>query len=159
MEERWAEYQDSTSDFFGLTVPKKFLGEPFRVSLISAIEEVWIRGGYRDFLSNVFCLTLPKLSVGESLTVAILSGIEKVWKGGGGGVSRRSIEKFLSHSAENFRRGILFCCINFGYRKSLDKKGANIKIFRRKSFVSLCRKLSEGNSQLLHLFRVPKTFG
>ena len=96
MEERWAEYQDSTSDFFGLTVPKKFLGEPFRVSLISGIEEVWIRGGYRDFLSNVFCLTLPKLSVGESLTVAILSGIEKVWKGGGGSIKTLHRKIFVS---------------------------------------------------------------
>ena len=40
-----------------------------------------------------------------------------------GGVSRFSVEKFLSHSAENFRRGIVYCCINFGFRKSLDKKG------------------------------------
>ena len=89
---------------------------------------------------------------------------------GGGVVSRFSVEKFLSHSAENFRRGYplvfhlfrlskkfaserveyqdflskifcvtvpktsvgdSFCCINFGYRKSLDKRGV-IKILRRK---------------------------
>ena len=31
--------------FTGLTVSKNFLGEPFRVSLNSGIEEVWIRGG------------------------------------------------------------------------------------------------------------------
>ena len=31
----------------------------------------------------------------------------------------------MSQSAENFRRGILYCCINFGYRKSLDKRGEN----------------------------------
>ena len=37
-------------------------------------------------------------------------------------VSRYSVEKFLSHSAENFRRGILYCCINFVCRKSLDKR-------------------------------------
>ena len=40
-----------------------------------------------------------------------------------GGVSRFSVENFLSHSAENFRREILYCCINFGYRKSLEKRG------------------------------------
>ena len=39
------------------------------------------------------------------------------------GVSRFSVENFLSHSAKNFRRGIFYCCINFGYRKSLDKRG------------------------------------
>ena len=42
-----------------------------------------------------------------------------------GGLSRFSIEIFLSHSAENFCRGILYCCKNFGYRKSLDKGGGN----------------------------------
>ena len=34
---------------------------------------------------------------------------------------RFSVENFLSHSAYNFRRGILYCCGIFGYRKSLDK--------------------------------------
>ena len=42
---------------------------------------------------------------------------------GGKEVSKFSFEIFLSHSAENFRRGNLSCCINFGYRKSLDKMG------------------------------------
>ncbi len=37
-------------------------------------------------------------------------------------MSRLSVENFLSHSDENFRRGILYCCINFGYRKSLDRR-------------------------------------
>ena len=37
-------------------------------------------------------------------------------------MSRFSVEIFLSHSAENFRRGIFHCCIIFGYRKSLDNK-------------------------------------
>ncbi len=53
-----------------------------------------------------------------------------------GGVSRFSVEKFLSHTAEIFRRGIIYCCSVFGYRKSLDKKGGSDKIFRRKFFVS-----------------------
>ena len=30
---------------------------------------------------------------------------------------------FLSHTAEIFRRGILYCCINFGYQKSLERRG------------------------------------
>ncbi len=34
-----------------------------------------------------------------------------------------SVEKFQSHSAEKFCMGILYCCINFGYRKYLDKRG------------------------------------
>ena len=46
--------------------------------------------------------------------------------GGGGGGSTFSVENFLSRSAENFRKGILYCCNNFGYRKSLDKGGGGV---------------------------------
>ena len=79
--------------------------------------------GYQDFPSKIFCLTVPKISVGESFTVALISGIEKVWIEGGGGVSRFSVENFLSHSAEIFLRGTLNCFTNFRYRKSLDRRG------------------------------------
>ena len=98
-------------------MPKISVGEAFTVPIISGIEKVWIRGegGYQDFPSKVFCLTVPKISVGESFTVAIISGIEKVWIREGG-ASRFSVENVLSHSAENFRRGILYCCTNFGFR-------------------------------------------
>ena len=41
------------------------------------------------------------------------------------GLSRFSVEIFLSHSAESFHRGILWCFIIFGYRKSLDKRGVS----------------------------------
>ena len=39
-----------------------------------------------------------------------------------GGVSTFSVGNVLSCSAENIRRGILYCCSSFGYWKSLDKK-------------------------------------
>ena len=38
------------------------------------------------------------------------------------GVSRFSVEKFLSHSAETFRRGTFQCVTNFGYRKKLGQE-------------------------------------
>ena len=41
----------------------------------------------------------------------------------GKGVSRYSVENFLCHSAEKFRRGILCFCIKVVYQKSLDKRG------------------------------------
>ena len=44
-------------------------------------------------------------------------------------VSRYSVEKILSHSAENFRRGILYRCINFVCRKSLDKRKAISRMY------------------------------
>ena len=83
---------------------------------------------------------MPKFSVGEAFTVAIISGIEKNWIRVGG-VSRFSIENFLSHSAEKFRRGSLCCCNKFRYRENLDERGGSIKIFRGNFFVSQCRKI------------------
>ena len=60
--------------------------------------------------SEIFCLGVPKNAVGEPFSLSLLSGIENVWMRGwvrGGGVSRFSSEKFLSHSAERFRRATL----------------------------------------------------
>ena len=67
------------------------------------------RGGYEDFPSNFFCLAVPKNAVGEPFSLSLISGIEKAWMRwwGGGGVSRFSVENFMSHSAENFRRATL----------------------------------------------------
>ena len=51
------EEQDFLWKIFYLTVPKKFVGEPFRVSLISGIEKFYASEGYvtifrRNFLSH-----------------------------------------------------------------------------------------------------------
>ena len=64
------QYQDFLSKFFCLTVPKKFVSEPFRVSLNSGMEKFFASEGYVkifDFLSQFFCLTVPKKFVGEPL--------------------------------------------------------------------------------------------
>ena len=80
-----------------LITPKNFVGEPFRVSLISGTEIVWIRGGgYQDFPSKTICVTVPKFSVGESFTVALISGIEKVWMRWGGGIKIFHRKLFVS---------------------------------------------------------------
>ena len=118
-------YQGFASKILCLTVPKLKIsvGESFTVALILCNEKVWIgKWVYQGFPSKIFCLTVPKLSVGESITVALFSGSEKVWIGGGG-VSRFSVEKFMSHSAETFRRGVLYCCNNFGNRKTFCFRG------------------------------------
>ncbi len=129
-------------------MPKISVGESFSVALIFGEE----RGGYQKFTSKCFCLTVPKMSVGRvCFIVALISGTEKVWRRGG--VSKISVKNFLSHSAdENFRRRILYCCINFGYRKSLEERaGGGIKIFRQQFFVSQCRrKFPYANPLLLH---------
>ena len=50
-----------------------------------------------------------------------------------GGVSRLSIENFLSHSAEKFRKGILYCVTIAGTKKFYASEGY-VTIFRRKVF-------------------------
>ena len=106
-------------------MPKLFVGESFTVELVSGIGKVWIRGGYPEFLWKVFRLTVPKFSVRGSF-VALMSGTEKVWIRGRG-KSRFSVENFSSHSAENIRGGILYCCITFGNRKGFDRKGRELQ--------------------------------
>ena len=64
---------------------------------------------------------MPKNFVGKPFSVSLIAGTEKVWIRDGG-ASRFPVQKFLSHSAENFPRVILYCCNNFGYRESLDKR-------------------------------------
>ena len=89
-------------------MPKNIVGEPFSVSLISGAQKVWKRGvgEYQDFPSKIFCLKVPRSIVGEPFSVSLFSGFEKIWIREGG-VSRFSVEIFLSHSAENFLRGTL----------------------------------------------------
>ena len=75
-----AEYQDSTSKFFFLTLPKISVGESSIVALISGTGKVCKGGGeYQDVPSKIFCLTLPKISVGEPFSVSLVSGIEKLY--------------------------------------------------------------------------------
>ena len=69
-------------------------------------------GEVSRFPSKIFCRTVPKNAVGEPFSLSLLSGIEyrkslNERVGGGGGVSRFSVESFLSHSAEKFLRATL----------------------------------------------------
>ena len=62
-------------------------------------------GGIHDFQSKLFCLTVPKHFAEEPVCPVFqkISGSEKVYGKKGRGVSRFSVEIFLSHSAEKFR--------------------------------------------------------
>ncbi len=51
---------------------------------------------------------------------------------GGGDKSRLSVEKFFTHSAEKLRRGILYCFINFRYRKNLGIREGETRYFVEK---------------------------
>ena len=59
---------------------------------------------YQDFPSKTFCLPAPRNFVGNPFSVSLLSSAGEVWTREGLGVSRFSVEIFVSHSAENFRR-------------------------------------------------------
>ena len=72
MDKREEEVSRFSSKVFCLTVPKKFGGEPFRVSLIRVSENF--------MLQRVMSLF--------------------------------SVENFLFHSTETFRRGTLLCCVS-----------------------------------------------
>ena len=74
---------------------------------------------------------MPKISVGGTLKPLLFSGIEKVWIREGG-ISRFSVEIFCLTVPRIFK-GTFFCCISFGYRKSLNN-GGGIMIFRRSIF-------------------------
>ena len=105
-------------------MPNFSVGKPFSGSLISGIEKVWIRGGgggseYQDSPSKIFCLRVPKTFVVEPLCAVFqkVSKSEKVYGSDAGRrVSSFSVENFLSHSAENFRRGTLLACVSENFR-------------------------------------------
>ena len=64
-------------------MPKKFVRESSRVSLISGMEKIFASAVYVtifDFLSKIFCLTVPKKFVGEPFCAVFqkISGSEKV---------------------------------------------------------------------------------
>ena len=77
-----------------------------------------------------------------------ISGIEKIlWIRGG--ISQFSVEFFMSHSAENFREGILLFLRKFLVSESfMDEKGASqISV---EHFFSQCRKTSLRNPLVFH---------
>ena len=94
------------------------------------------RGGVHHGFVEIFCLTGPKRkALYRNPSVFQKSfGIEKdLWIRGG--ISRFSVEIFMSHSAEKFRGHPFNVSENLGYRKILCIIGG-ITIFRRKLFVS-----------------------
>ncbi len=63
-----------------------------------------------------------------------------------GGVSTNSVGNVLSRSAENFPRGILYCCSIFGYRKNLEKKRVEYQHFPSKIFCLSVPKVFAGET-------------
>ena len=104
-------------------------------------------GSIKVFRRNFFCLTVPEYFVGEPFSAVFrkISGIEI------NGI--REVEHqdypsktFWSLIAENFRRGILYCCSNLGCRKSLDKKRGVSRFSVEDFLVSSVPNFFEGES-------------
>ena len=60
--------------------------------------------------------------------------LKKVWRRGGGGEQRFSAEIYLSHRAENFRRGTLLCFTEFLVSKKFLEKRGQYQEFSSKIF-------------------------
>ena len=54
MDEREGEISRFPSKIFCLTVPKNFVGQPFRLSLISSIENFYASEGYVTIFCRIF---------------------------------------------------------------------------------------------------------
>ena len=65
-----AEYQDFPSKVFCLIVPKIFVGEPFRVSLIRVSQIFMLMRVMSRFFVEFFCLTVSKNFVGKPFSVS-----------------------------------------------------------------------------------------
>ena len=57
-------------NFFCLSVPKKFMGNPSMFQKNSGIEKTFCLGRYHGFLSKNFSLTVPKNCVGDPFCVS-----------------------------------------------------------------------------------------
>ena len=92
-------------EIFCLTVPKNFVGEPFRVSLIRVSEKFMLQRVMSRFSVEKFlCPSTEPFHRGNLLCCVS----EKFWQRKSlwirrGGGSKFSVENFLSHSAEKFR--------------------------------------------------------
>ena len=67
---------------FCLAVPKKFVREPFSVSLTTGIEKFYASEGYVMIFRRKFFVSVPKNAVGEPFSLSLISGIDKVWMRG-----------------------------------------------------------------------------
>ena len=102
-------YQDFPSKTFCLTVPKNLVGEPFSVSLISGIEKFYALEGYVTIFCRIFLSRSTEKLCGGTLLCCVSESFRygiSLWIRRGG-VSKFSVENFLSHSSKKFRRGTL----------------------------------------------------
>ena len=142
------EYQDFPFKFFCLRVPKEFVREPFKVSLISGMEKIFASEGYVmifDFLSQFFCLTVPKNFVGETFCAVFHKnfGSEKFMHRIGVEYQDFPSKTFCLTVLRNFVGKPFIVSLLSGAKEVCIREGiGSIKIFCRKLSFPQCRNFS-----------------
>ena len=109
-----------------LTVPKNFVGEPFRVSQCFWYPKfLWIRGegqGVLPFCVKLFLSQCRKSSLGNPLVFHYFPVSKNFMPRSG--ISRISMENLWFHGTEKLRRVTLLCFTKFLVsKKIIDKSG------------------------------------
>ena len=126
---RWGrKCQDSPSTESCISVPKIFVGQPFRLSLISVIEKIYASDGYVTISVDILCLTVAGIFVEEPSVLPYFRVLKKFMDKKGRrrkGVSQCFVENFLSHNAENFVGNPSVLCFRIfpEAKMFMDKKG------------------------------------
>ena len=95
-------------NFFSLTVPKVFVGEPFSVSLISGMEKLYAyEVNFTIFYRNFLSYSTEKLCRGTHPCFTKLLVSKSFMDKRGGREYHDFPSKFLSHSAKSIRRRTL----------------------------------------------------
>ena len=127
--------------FFVSQCRKVWQGNPFVLSfrkLPVSKKFMHRRGAIKIFRRKFLVPQCRKLWQGNPFVLFFrkLPVAKKIIDKRGRGPSRFSVESFLYHTAVNFRKGTLLCCVaeKFRLRKRLWTRKGDIKIFRRKDF-------------------------
>ena len=118
------EYQDFPSNIFCLTLPKFSVGESFTVALVSGDEKVYGqqgKGSIKIFRRKLWSHSPESFRRGifySSSNVGYQKSLDKKV-----GVSRLSVENFLSHSAEIVVGESFFVALISGIEKAWERRG------------------------------------
>ena len=128
-------------EFFCLTVPKNFVGEPFCAVFrkIFGSEKFTHRIGveYQDFPSETFCLSVPRKFVGKPFSVSLLLGAEEIWIREGVGSIRIYYRKFSFSQCRKFSQvnPSVLCFRKISVlKKFMDKRGVEYQDFPSETF-------------------------
>ena len=90
---------------------------------------------FSNFCRKVFVQQCRETSYGNPFLFHYFRLPKKFGSEAGGGKSMIFHRKIWSHSAEKNLRGTLWCFINFGYRKRLDKRRGGLSSFSVKIYL------------------------